>query len=113
MDTQEIRIEQCINDDGSVEFYFRSLGHWDYIQILVDILTKECGCQIINEEDHITDMDITLIVGNTEFMLRHHYFFGNYLFAKTADVANVVGILANDVISNILIKIHNKSNKGV
>ena len=96
-----IRIIKVINNDGSIELFFKNLGHWDYLELIKNLLVNENQCFVINELDMITDKDILLDYQGFHFLLRHHYMLGNYLQTTETNQIIILEQLANNVANSI------------
>jgi hypothetical protein len=90
-----IKISKVKNEDGSVEFYFYTLENEKYYEPLLKIMTEEKKATIIKKIDMITDWDTILVLHNKEFLWRHHYFYGNYLYTSNPDNSDFLEELAN------------------
>ena len=97
----DMKISKIINKDGSVELYFEQISHWDDCDLIANILVRENQCHIINEDNMITDKDIFMRFNNIEFLLKHHYMFGNYLYTTNLQHVPLLEQLANNVINSI------------
>jgi len=104
----DMKISKAVNKDGSVELYFEQVGHWDDLDLIANILVEENKCHIIKENDMVTDKDVHMQLGNVEFILRHHYMLGNYLYTADPSDVPVLEHIANNVINSIKVKLANR-----
>jgi hypothetical protein len=103
----DIRVIVSKNDDGSVELYFAHFKHWDGCTLIANILVNENQCSIVEEKDMITDKDVLMKLGDIQFLLKHNYALGNYLFTNNPNNVPVLEQLANNVIESIKTRILN------
>ena len=94
-------ISKVDNADGSIDLYFENLGHWDYLELIKNILVNDNKCLVIGEFDMITDKEILLKFTDVQFMLKHDYMFGNCLHITDKHDYVILEHLANNVIENI------------
>jgi hypothetical protein len=90
-----------INPDGSTELYFEKLGHWDYYQLILRILIEYNDCNVIEENDMITDHESLLRVNDILFYLKHDYMLGNYIYTDRQQDVSVLERLALNVMAAI------------
>jgi hypothetical protein len=93
------------NNDGSTEVYFEQLNYWEEFEVILELLEKENGCQVVSEKDVGETRLAILKVKNVEFSLRHHYMFGNFLYTTNSADVPVLERLANNVIDSIKTKL--------
>ena len=103
-----MRIATVKNTDGSFEIYFNQLGSWDDCTLIEHILVKENYFLVTEEKDMITDKDVTLKSGEIQFLLRHHYMLGNFLYTENPNDVPILEQLANNVIDSIKQKLKDK-----
>ncbi|OJU13235.1 MAG: hypothetical protein BGN88_02415 [Clostridiales bacterium 43-6] len=103
----DMRISKINNDDGSIELYFEGIGHWDDCELIINILVNENQCLVINENDMITDKDVFMKFKDIEFLLRHDYMLGNFLYTTNKSDFSTLEYLANNVIESIKVKFDN------
>jgi hypothetical protein len=103
-----MHITTVSNKDGSVEIYFEQLNFREEFEVILELLEKENGCQVIDEQDIGDSRKAVLRFDNVEFSLRHNYIFGNFLY--TTEERDVVKLeqLAKNVIDSIQEKLRLK-----
>ena len=100
-----MKIIKVQNTNGGIELYFEGLGHWDYVEPLINRMVQHYECHVIKEKDMITDKDVTLKYRGIIFLFRHHYMFGNYLYTEQPNDIPILEKIANDVIRYICRKL--------
>lgn len=96
-----MHITKVINNDGSAEIYFEHLNYWEEYEVILKVLEKEKGCQILSEQDIEESRKAILRFKSLEFNLCHNYILGNFIYTINLKDIPTLEQLANDVIKNI------------
>lgn len=97
----KMRSSTVLNQDGSVEVYFETLGNWEDFDSILFLLQNENGCKLISREEIIDLRKAQLYLNGLEFQLKHDDILGNWLYSENKINAPELKKLADSVIQTL------------
>jgi len=104
----DFRVSTVVNDDGSTEIYFEGVRNWEDFDMLLILLQRENGCNVLSDEDLMFKREANISKDGKEFQLVQDDMFGNYLYTKDSDLVPFLEELANNIINSIVQKLEDK-----
>lgn len=90
--------------NGSFEISFVKLRYWEDFDLILELLEKENGCEIIRVRDMVYARDSIIKKGNMEFILNNDSVLGNYITTTKPEDVDTLYQIAVNVLESIKLK---------
>lgn len=96
-----MRIAENINNNNVTEFDFVQLEHWDYFDIIENIIINKFGFLKLQELDGVAIRKRVFLKDNFKFILMHDDHVGNFAFCETESDVSKLRVLTHKILEEV------------